>query len=259
MITISKAEPGVVCGAWSALERIGDGSVTQSRIPSKNDAPTGIVVGLVSATLTAAVMAFFILGTPGASPALADVQVEELMEAGPLKEQAMGSDQAPVTVVEYASFSCSHCADFHTEVFPELKEKYIETGKVRYVLREFPLNNQAFAAAALARCVGDDKYFPFVDALYTTQKNWFCPDCDTEAGLKKLWKQAGLSEDQFKKCLDPKTNKAQLDAILEIRKRGAEKFGVDSTPTFFVNGKKVAGVTSLEDLEKAIEPHLKGS
>jgi protein-disulfide isomerase len=217
------------------------------------------IVGLAGAALIAAVTAFFILGTPSASPALADVQVEELMEAGPLPEQALGSDQAPVTVVEYASLSCSHCADFHTKVFPGLKEKYIETGKVRYVLREFPLNNEAYAAAALARCVGDDKYFPFVGALFATQQNWFCPDCDTEAGLKKLWKQAGLGEDKFKQCLDPKTNKAQLDAILEIRKRGAEKFGVNSTPTFFVNGQKVAGVTSLEDLEKAMEPHLKGS
>jgi len=232
--------------------------VTQPKLPSKNRASKN-VVALAGAALIAAVMAYSVLGTPGASPALADVQVEELMEAGPLPEQALGSDQAPVTVVEYASLSCSHCADFHTKVFPGLKEKYIETGKVRYVLREFPLNNEAYAAAALARCVGDDKYFPFVDALFTTQQNWFCPDCDTEAGLKKLWKQAGLGEDKFKQCLDPKTNKAQLDAILEIRKRGAEKFGVNSTPTFFVNGQKVAGVTSLEDLEKAMEPHLKGS
>jgi len=233
--------------------------VTQSKMPSKNGASANVVVSLASTALIAAVMALFILGTPGASTAIADVQVEELMEAGPLPEKAQGSDQAPVTIVEYASLSCSHCADFHTKVFPGLKEKYIETGKVRYVLREFPLNNEAFAAAALARCVGDDKFFPFVGALFTTQQSWFCPDCDTEAELKKLWKQAGLSEDKFKQCLDPKTNKAQLDAILEIRKRGAEKFGVNSTPTFFVNGQMVSGVTSLEDLEKAIEPHLKGS
>lgn len=216
-------------------------------------------MGLASVALAVAATVFFVLGTPGPSPALADVEVEKLMEAGPLPDQALGSDQAPVTLVEYASLSCSHCADFHSKVFPGLKEKYIETGKVRYVLREFPLNNEAFAAAALARCVGDDKFFPFVDALFTTQQNWFCQDCDTEAGLKKLWKQAGFGEDKFKQCLDPKTNKAKLDAILEIRKRGAEDFGVSSTPTFFVNGKTVAGVTSLEDLEKAMESHLKGS
>ena len=228
-------------------------------MPSKNGSPVKAVMDLAGAVLVMAAIAFFVLGTPGPSPALADVQVEKLMEAGPLPEQALGSNQAPVTVVEYASLSCSHCADFHNNVFPELKEKYIETGKVRYVLREFPLNKEAFAAAALARCVGDDKFFPFVDALYTTQQTWFCQDCDTEAELKKLWKQAGFGEEKFKQCLDQKTNKAQLDAILAIRKRGADDFGVDSTPTFFVNGQKVAGVTSLDDLEKAIEPHLKGS
>lgn len=228
-------------------------------MPSKYGSSVKAVIGLASAVLLVTAMAFFVFGTPGPSPALADVQVEELMEEGPLPEQALGSDQAPVTLVEYASLSCSHCADFHNKVFPELKEKYIETGKVRYVFREFPLNNEAFAAAALARCVGDDKFFAFVDALFTTQQSWFCQDCDAAAELKKLWKQAGFGEDKFKQCLDPKTNKAQLDAIIAIKERGAKKFGVDSTPTFFVNGEKVAGVTSLEDLEKAIEPHLKGS
>ena len=235
--------------------------MNQSEMPSKNGLTLKAIISLTGAALLAAAIMVIFAGSPapGPGPAMADVQVEELMEAGPLPEKTLGSDQAPVTLVEYASLSCSHCADFHNNVFPGLKEKYIETGKVRYVLREFPLNDQAFAAAALARCVGDDKFFPFVDALYTTQQKWFCQDCDTEAELKNLWKQAGFGEDKFKQCLDGKTNKAQLDAILEIRKRGAEKFGVDSTPTFFVNGKKVAGVTSLEDLEKAMEPHLKGS
>ena len=216
-------------------------------------------VSLLGAIALLVASAFFLIAAPAPGPALADVEVEELMKEGPLPDQALGSPDAPVTVVEYASLTCSHCADFHANVYPGLKEKYIETGKVRYILREFPLNNQAFAAAALARCLDDKQFFPFIDALFKTQETWSCQNCNVEAELKKLWKQAGGGEEQFKQCLDPKTNKAKLDAILAIRKRGSDEFKVDATPTLFVNGERLTGINSIEQLDKALEPHLKGS
>ncbi len=178
------------------------------------------------------------------------------MAPGPLPENAIGSQSAPVTIVEYTSITCSHCAAFHKNVLPGLKQKYIDTGKVRYVLRDFPLDNTAFAASALARCAGAKKYFAFIDALFATLETWHCLDCDIEAGLMRLWKQTGMGEDKFKQCLDPKANKAMLDGINGIRKRGSETFGVNATPAFFVNGKPTFGIVTLEDLEKAIIPLL---
>jgi protein-disulfide isomerase len=178
----------------------------------------------------------------------------ELAEAGPLGEQALGSENAPVTIIEYASMTCGACADFHNKTYPALKAKYIDTGKVRYILREFPIDPTAAGAFMLARCAGKDKYFPLVEAFFAQQNTW--------AGAKQpippmlaIAKQAGFTEASFKECLE---NQQVLDGIEWVLQRGQKKFGVTSTPTFFINGKLVRGTMSIQELEKHIEPYLKG-
>lgn len=182
------------------------------------------------------------------------LDLEKFMKPGALPENVMGKEDAPVTIVEYSSLTCPHCANFHQQTVPDLKEKYVKTGKVRYIIREFPLDRLAFAAAALARCAGEDKFFPFISALYKQQATWARGEGNPAPRLFNMAKQAGFTQDSFNACMQ---NKEVIDYIEETRKRGAEDFGVSSTPTIFVNGKKVEGGNSLADLEKAMEPYLK--
>jgi protein-disulfide isomerase len=176
----------------------------------------------------------------------------ELMQPGPLGDEVMGDEKAPVTIIEYASMTCPHCANFAINTFPQLKEKYIDTGKVRYILREFPFDPVAAGAFMLARCAGKDKYYPVVDLLFRTQRTWA-----VEKPLGPLLatvKQAGFTEDSFKQCL---SNQKVLDGIEWVRNRASEKFKVDSTPTFFINGQIQKGAVSFEEMEKLIAPFLK--
>jgi protein-disulfide isomerase len=178
-----------------------------------------------------------------------EISVEELMKPGPLPDLVVGKADAPITVVEYASMTCGHCANFHTKVFPTLKEKYVDTGKVRFILREFPLDNLAAAASMLARCAGEGKALPLISALFAKQDDWAFVKGDPRPELLKFAKQAGFTQESFEKCL---TDQKLLDDISSIRSRAADTFGVNATPTFFVNGKKLNGV-GLEDFEKAFE------
>jgi protein-disulfide isomerase len=180
------------------------------------------------------------------------VEEAELMMPGPLGEVSIGSDKAPVTIIEYASMTCPHCAHFTTETFPALKEKYIDTGKVRFIFREFPFDPVAAGAFMLARCAGNDKFLAVVDLLFHTQRTWA-----VEKPLQPLLqtvKQAGFTEKSFKECL---ANQKVLDGVEWVRNRGAERFKVDSTPTFFINGQMQKGDMSLADMEKVMEPFLK--
>lgn len=181
-----------------------------------------------------------------------EVSVEELMKPGDLPDVALGPADAKVTVVEYASMTCGHCARFHTQVFPELKKKYIDTGKIRFIMREFPLDNLAAAASMLARCAGGDKAYPLVDTFFAKQADWAFKDGDPVPRLFEIAKQAGFTQESFDKCL---TDQKLLDQVQAVRSRASEKFGVTSTPTFFVNGKRLAG-PALADFEKAIDPLL---
>ena len=183
----------------------------------------------------------------------AEVSVDELMKPGPLSDLVLGKADAPITVVEYASMTCGHCANFHNKVFPALKEKYIDTGKVRLVFREFPLDNLAAGASMVARCAGGDKTLPLVSALFRTQDAWAFARGDPRPELFKVAKQAGFTQESFDKCL---ADQKLLDDITAVRARAVDVFGVSSTPTFFINGKKLVG-GSLEDFEKAFEPILK--
>ena len=184
----------------------------------------------------------------------AEVPVEELMKAGDLAETAIGAADAKITIVEYGSMTCGHCANFSTKVFPELKTKYIDTNKVRFVFREFPLDNLAAAASMLARCAGGDKTFPMVETLYEKQADWAFTNGNPVPKLFDIAKQAGFTQESFDKCL---TDQKLLEQITAQRTSASDKFGVSSTPTFFVNGKRLQETPTVAAFEKMIEPLLK--
>lgn len=173
----------------------------------------------------------------------------------PLGDMALGPENAKVTVVEYASMTCPHCAAFTVNVFPKLKEQYIDTGKIRFVFREFPLDLKAAAGSMLARCVAKNdanKYFAVVDTLFKQQEQWAAKNTVQE--LKLIGKQAGLSEDGFNACLK---DQQVLDGIKATQEYAADTLKVNSTPSFFVNGTLVRGETSIEAFQKLIDPLLK--
>jgi protein-disulfide isomerase len=176
----------------------------------------------------------------------------ELMQQGPIEDMVLGDPNAPITIIEYASMTCPHCAHFEETTYPELKKRYIDTGKVRLIFREFPLDPVAAAAAMLARCSGKDKYFPLVETLFRTQRDWAVQN--PIPPLLNIAKQAGFTKQSFEECL---SNQKVLDGIEAVRQRASEKLGVNSTPTFFINGQIHRGDLSLDDLEKAIQPFLK--
>jgi len=186
-------------------------------------------------------------------PVLAQSAMQaELMKPGPLGDMSLGDEKAPVTIIEYASMTCPHCANFHEVTYPELKKKYIDTGKVRFIFREFPLDQLAAAAFMLARCGGKERYFPMIETLFQQQRTWAVQR--PLQPLMAISKQAGLSEAGFNECLK---NQQVLDGIEDVRKRATEKLNVQSTPTFFVNGKQLRGSATLAEFEKEMAPYLK--
>ena len=166
-------------------------------------------------------------------PALAQsVDVDKLMKAGPLGEMALGDEKAPVTIVEYASATCPHCANFHKGTFKELDEKYIKTGKVRFVFREFPFDNPSLAAFMVARCAPKDKYFPMIDVLFQQQRKWAVQGADVRGELFNIARLAGFTQKTFDECLK---NEEVAKGVIAVRDLGTE-LGVTSTPSFFING-----------------------
>jgi protein-disulfide isomerase len=178
--------------------------------------------------------------------------VEELMRPGALPDLVLGKADAPVTIVEYASMTCPHCATFHKTTYPALKTKYIDTGKVRFIFREFPLDDLAVAASMLARCAGAEKSMALIDVLFASQDKWAVRD--PIPPLLQIAKQAGFTQASFDTCL--KDQKLYND-ILAVRERGSKEFKVESTPTLFVNGKPQKGGATIEELDKLIQPLLK--
>jgi protein-disulfide isomerase len=177
---------------------------------------------------------------------------DDLAKAGPDGDVVLGSDKAPVTIIEYASMTCPHCAHFSQTTFPELQKRYIDTGKVRFIFREFPLDALAAAGFMLARCAGNDKFMPIVETLFAKQADWVVKE--PLGPLKTIAKQFGFTEQSFNECL---ANQKELDAIQAVRDNAVSKLGVNSTPTFFINGKKFVGDQSIEQLAKEIDPYLK--
>jgi len=185
-----------------------------------------------------------------------EVPIDKLLAPDELPELTVGDKNAPVTIVEYMSMSCPACGNFHKTTYPKLKEKYIDTGKVYFVMREFPLNNLAAAGAMLARCAGDsEKSIAMIEVLFAKQRDWVSNRAVEE--LTKIAKQAGFTQERFEKCLQD----GELLKKLSKRRDKADKdFGVDATPSFFINGKRLrTRVFSTEAFEKVIEPLLKDS
>ena len=209
-----------------------------------------IATGAVALT---AALGFSFKGFELVSPAAAaDPTLDELLKPGPLPDIVLGDANAPVTIVEYASMTCPHCAHFHEATYPELKKKYIDTGKVRFIMREFPLDGLAAAGFMLARCAPKDAYYPMIETLFQQQRTWVVPK--PLDPLTKIAKQAGFTQESFEKCLNDRDLQTKIE---QVRNIGSEKYGVNSTPTFFINGKRFNGAMEISDLEKQIAPLLK--
>lgn len=212
--------------------------------------------GIAAAGLAAAALPFVPAAAIAQSKPKKRFEIGDLYKPGPLGDQVIGKDDAPVTIVEYASFTCGHCANFHTNTFPKLKEKYIDTGKVKLIFRVFPTGpaELSIAAGMLAHCAGKDKYFAMTSALFETQRNW-ASSADPIPVLLKLANQAGISDEKFRECLSDKqlAQEIQMTGV-----RGYQTFGVEGTPTFFINGTIVIdGDTTIEALSKIIDPLIK--
>lgn len=179
---------------------------------------------------------------------------KELAVPGPLGDMSMGDKNAPVRVYEYASLTCSHCAEFNKDTFPKFKKAYIDTGKVFYTLRDFPFDPIATAAYMLAHCAGPERYFGFVDVLFSTQTQWAFVETPMEA-LKGIARQGGFSEEKFDACMK---DEKIFDHVKAVAQRGASEFGVRSTPTFFINGEKIEGAIPWAEFEPLLKKHLPG-
>jgi protein-disulfide isomerase len=172
-----------------------------------------------------------------------------------LPDMALGPANAPITITEFASMTCPHCAAFNADVFPKIKAAYIDTGKIRYVFREFPLDIKAAAGSMLSRCIAKDdagKYFAVTDMLFKQQSDWVMKN--TTETLTRIGKQAGLSQQAVDDCLKDQT---LLDKIVADQKFANEVLKVNSTPTFFLNGEMIKGETSFDEFDKRIKALLK--
>lgn len=184
-------------------------------------------------------------------PAFAQsVPVADLAQAGPLGDSWLGPESAKCTIIEYASLTCSHCATFHKETWPALKERYVDKGLVRFTLREFPLDPLATAGFMLARADGGAKYYPVTDLLFDQQRAWAFSDKPLDA-LQAMMRQAGFSKEKFEATLK---DQALYDGVNAVKNRAASAFKVESTPTFFINGARHPGALSIAELEKIIKP-----
>jgi len=190
-----------------------------------------------------------VIGTfllPAASPpAVADAQsVLQISN----DDRVLGSPDAPITIVEYASLTCPHCAHFTNEVLPEIKKEWIDTGKAKLVLRDFPLDEPALRAAMIARCAPPDRFYAFADTFFGSQDKW-AGARDYREALARLAKLGGMGKDEFDACLK---NTALENGIVEQRLIASKELDVNSTPTFFVNGGKFTGAPTVEEFNKVL-------
>ena len=169
-----------------------------------------------------------------------------------LQEKKMGDKEASIKIVEFASLTCGHCAKFHNEVFPKIKEEYIDTGKIVFTYRDFPLDKFALKASVITRCSGNDRFFNFLKVLYKKQKDWTSTQ-DPFKSLLKIAKLGGLKNDEIKVCVG---NKSIEDGILKQRLSSSKKFDIKATPTLYINGKKYEGELSFEALKLKINTLL---
>ena len=164
-------------------------------------------------------------------------------------DRILGKADAPVTIIEYASLTCGHCAAFHNEVLPKVKQEWIETGKARLVFRDFPLDGLALGASMIAQCAPEGRYFPLLGAMFETQNQWTRAK-DPRQELKKLAKLSGISDQQFEACVG---DQAMLQKIRSNQQADAGKYKIESTPSFLINGKLISGSLPYEEFKKLLE------
>ena len=180
--------------------------------------------------------------------------IAEIMQAGPLPEMSLGRKDAPVTIVQYASMTCPYCRQFQIETLPLLKREYIDTGKVRYVLRaEFPIGKQSGLATIALRCAPPDKYFVLYDKLMRQQATWVSQEVRPDP-IFKVASQVGMTRTQFDSCRE---NRGMIDALNGIKERG-RTLGIIGTPNFFVEGKLVKSVIGIKEIREMVDPILAG-
>ncbi len=165
------------------------------------------------------------------------------------EDNVLGSADAPVTIIEYASLTCPHCAKFHTDTLPKLKSDWIETGKVRLVYRDFPLDGAALAAAVLAHCVPGDRYFGMIELLFERQSEWAIAD-EWRERLTRLAGIAGMDKAAVEACI---ADEASKDAIVKRAEEAQAKYAIESTPSFIINGRKISGAQPSEHFLEVIE------
>lgn len=207
-----------------------------------------------SATMTAP--------APAADTAMAQLEIAPPRPEADFGTVAIGADDfilgkadAPVTIVEYSSLTCPHCARFHSTTLPGLKKEFIDTGKARLVYRDFPLDNVALAGSMIARCAGRERYFGFIDVFFARQNNW-TQASNPVAALGKLARLGGMSQADFDVCMK---NQAVFDLIKQQQQKAIENFQLKSTPTLIINGKKYSGALTLEQLRAVLASMLKKS
>lgn len=224
----------------------------------------GLILAAIIVALGAGAGGYWFFGGPGGTPAIA-TQVSpaggqtSVAQGGWQPElfpddMILGSPDAKVTIVEYASLTCPHCAKFHKETLPKIKAEFVDTGKVKLVYRDFPFDEASLRAAMMARCAGKERYFGFLDAMFSSQDSWANP-ANWRAGLARIGKLGGMSQEAFDNCL---ADKSVESGILARRLEG-QKHGVESTPTFFINGEKVAGAYPFDHFAQVIKRKLPAS
>ena len=194
-----------------------------------------------------------VLSLAGASPVVAQTPPKPAPGGGAAlaihpDDRVLGKADAPITIIEYASLTCPHCAHFAVDVLPKLQQKWIDTGKAKLVLRDFPLDEPALRAAMVARCAPPDKFYPLADTFFSQQEQWVTAR-DYRAALEKLAKLAGIGDKQFKTCIE---DKKLEDQVAQSRLTAAQQLGVNSTPSFFVNGQKFEGAPTFEAFDQLL-------
>src|SRR5262249_26677941 len=214
-----------------------------STTPAPGSAPAPATAPAAAPTSPAA-------ATRAAAPATQQAAIPPAT-AGPAitpDDRILGRADAPITIVEFASLTCPHCADFDANTLPKLKAEWIDTGKARLVFKDFPLDQAAVRAAMLARCAPPEQFYPFLDALFHSQTNW-ATGGKVEAALSKLAKLSGMSDDQFAACM---SDDAVQKRVLDSRLAAEQQYKVESTPTFFINGIEIVGAQPYAEFERVL-------
>jgi len=187
-------------------------------------------------------------GAAGTAGETAISPKDQILEPGPLGEREYGNANAPVTIVEYVSLTCPHCRNYHAKIFPKVKRQYVDTGKVRYIIREFPIGRTAGTAALATRCAPKTKHLALTEAYLSRQGEWVSQEIRPDA-IYRIAKSSGMSRAEFDKCL---SNQSIIDGLTEVKKRG-RKYGVIGTPTLIINGQKLQGAVTFEEVKALIE------